>query len=196
MAEAPEAGRRRLHALRARRRARAPRGRDASPRRSTRPRPSGSATRRRCARTPRAGSLRDEYGRYGNPTWRAAERKLCELEGAEAAVLFASGMCAATTTLPRAARRAATTCGDERLLPPHAPVPPPATSRSSSVEATVIEPADTIALKDAIRDEHAALLHRVADEPVPARDRRARGGARRARARREGDHRLDLRDAR
>jgi len=40
---------------------------------------------------------RDEYGRYGNPTWRAVERKLCELEGAEEAVLFASGMCAATT---------------------------------------------------------------------------------------------------
>jgi len=40
---------------------------------------------------------RDEYGRYGNPTWRAVERKLCDLEGAEEAVLFASGMCAATT---------------------------------------------------------------------------------------------------
>jgi len=49
---------------------------------------------------------RDEYGRYGNPTWRAVERKLADLEGAEDAVLFASGMCAATTTflalLPRA----------------------------------------------------------------------------------------------
>ena len=41
---------------------------------------------------------RDEYGRYGNPTWRAVERKLSELEGAEESVLFASGMCAATTT--------------------------------------------------------------------------------------------------
>ena len=29
---------------------------------------------------------RDEYGRYGNPTWRAVERKLCELEGAEEVV--------------------------------------------------------------------------------------------------------------
>jgi cystathionine gamma-synthase len=42
--------------------------------------------------------IRDEYGRYGNPTWRAAERKLADLEGAEEAVLFASGMGAATTT--------------------------------------------------------------------------------------------------
>ena len=26
---------------------------------------------------------REEYGRYGNPTWRAVERKLSELEGGE-----------------------------------------------------------------------------------------------------------------
>ncbi len=43
-------------------------------------------------------SDREEYGRYGNPTWRAVERKLSELEGGEESVLFASGMCAATTT--------------------------------------------------------------------------------------------------
>jgi len=41
---------------------------------------------------------RDEYGRYGNPTWRAVERKLADLEGAEDVVLFSSGMCALTTT--------------------------------------------------------------------------------------------------
>ena len=43
--------------------------------------------------------LRDEYGRYGNPTQRAAERKIAALEGAEEALLFASGMAAITTTL-------------------------------------------------------------------------------------------------
>ena len=43
-------------------------------------------------------SDREEYGRYGNPTWRAVERKLSALEGGEESVLFASGMCAATTT--------------------------------------------------------------------------------------------------
>jgi cystathionine gamma-synthase len=37
---------------------------------------------------------REEYGRYGNPGERVAERKLAALEGAEAAVLFASGMAA------------------------------------------------------------------------------------------------------
>ncbi|MFT5441896.1 MAG: cystathionine gamma-synthase [Myxococcota bacterium] len=43
-------------------------------------------------------SDREEYGRYGNPTWRAVERKLSALEGGEESILFASGMCAATTT--------------------------------------------------------------------------------------------------
>ena len=42
-------------------------------------------------------SKREEYGRYGNPTWRSVERKISALEGGEETVLFASGMCAATT---------------------------------------------------------------------------------------------------
>ena len=42
---------------------------------------------------------RVEYGRYGNPTQRIAENKLAALEGAEACLLFASGMAAMTTTL-------------------------------------------------------------------------------------------------
>jgi cystathionine gamma-synthase len=42
-------------------------------------------------------SKREEYGRYGNPTWRSVERKLSALEGGEETILFASGMCAATT---------------------------------------------------------------------------------------------------
>ncbi len=37
---------------------------------------------------------REEYGRYGNPGERVAERKLATLEGAESALLFASGMAA------------------------------------------------------------------------------------------------------
>ena len=43
--------------------------------------------------------FRYEYGRYGNPTQRAAEKKLASLEGAESAVLFASGMSAIINTL-------------------------------------------------------------------------------------------------
>jgi len=37
---------------------------------------------------------RDEYGRYGNPSERVAERKLAALEGGEAALLYSSGMSA------------------------------------------------------------------------------------------------------
>lgn len=42
---------------------------------------------------------REEYGRYGNPTVSAVERKLAALEGGEDAVLFASGMSAVTSVL-------------------------------------------------------------------------------------------------
>ena len=40
-----------------------------------------------------------EYGRYGNPTTRALEEKLCELEGGEDCVVSASGMNSVTTLL-------------------------------------------------------------------------------------------------
>ena len=42
---------------------------------------------------------RQEYGRYGNPTQYAVEARLASLEGAEAAILSASGMYAVTATL-------------------------------------------------------------------------------------------------
>lgn len=45
------------------------------------------------------GPVRDEYGRYSNPTQSVAEAKLAALEGAEGALLFASGMAAITTTM-------------------------------------------------------------------------------------------------
>jgi cystathionine gamma-synthase len=95
---------------------------------------------------------RDEYGRYGNPTWRAVERKLNDLEGAEESVLFASGMAAATTTFLALLER-----GD------HIVVTNDCYRRTRQfiqqllskleVTATVIEPADPIALKAALRDE-------------------------------------------
>jgi cystathionine gamma-synthase len=44
-------------------------------------------------------SDRFEYGRYGNPTLRAAELKIAALEGADDALLFASGMAAVTVSL-------------------------------------------------------------------------------------------------
>jgi cystathionine gamma-synthase len=42
---------------------------------------------------------REEYGRYGNPTVRAAEEKLAALEGTDDAVAFGSGMAAMTTAI-------------------------------------------------------------------------------------------------
>jgi cystathionine gamma-synthase len=42
---------------------------------------------------------RGEYGRYGNPTVQALEKRLAALEGTEDAAVFASGMAAVTTTL-------------------------------------------------------------------------------------------------
>ncbi len=42
---------------------------------------------------------RFEYGRYGNPTQKVAEQKLAELEEAEDALLFSTGMAAVTTSL-------------------------------------------------------------------------------------------------
>jgi cystathionine gamma-synthase len=44
-------------------------------------------------------TLRDEYGRYSNPTQTAVEGKIAALEGGEKCLLFASGMCAITTAL-------------------------------------------------------------------------------------------------
>ncbi|PJF20287.1 MAG: cystathionine gamma-synthase, partial [Phototrophicales bacterium] len=45
------------------------------------------------------GNDRGEYGRYGNPTVAAVEAKIAALDGAEDAVLYASGMNAVTSLL-------------------------------------------------------------------------------------------------
>ncbi len=45
------------------------------------------------------GDDREEYGRYGNPTVTAVERKLAALDGGDEAVLFSSGMAAITSLL-------------------------------------------------------------------------------------------------
>jgi cystathionine beta-lyase/cystathionine gamma-synthase len=125
---------------------------------------------------------REEYGRYGNPTWAAVERKLCELEGGEEAVLFASGMCAATTLflalLPKGSHLIVTSDCYRRtrqfirdyLV-------------KFDVETTVIEPADTKALAATIRDDTALFFTesptnpylRVIDVPETVRLVHARG---------------------
>jgi cystathionine gamma-synthase len=126
--------------------------------------------------------IRDEYGRYSNPTWRAVERKLCEFEDAEQAVLFASGMCAATTTLlamiPRGGHIVVTSDCYRRtrqFIQQYL--------AKLDVEATVIEPANTVALKEAIREETCLFFSesptnpylRVLDVPEAVRVAHERG---------------------
>ncbi len=95
-------------------------------------------------------SNREEYGRYGNPTWRAVERKLSELEGGEESVLFASGMCAATTTfmalLPAGSHLIVTSDCYRRTRQ----FIDQFLSRMG-IEVSVIEPGSTEAFKQAIR---------------------------------------------
>jgi cystathionine gamma-synthase len=125
---------------------------------------------------------RDEYGRYGNPTWRAVERKLGELEGGEDAVLFASGMCAATTTflamLPQGAHLVVTSDCYRRtrqFIRQYL--------SKLGVEVTVIEPADVQKLAGALRPETRLFFTecptnpylRVIDVAEAARVCRARG---------------------
>src|SRR3990172_1456392 len=107
---------------------------------------------------------RDEYGRYGNPTWRAVERKLCELEGAEEAVLFASGMCAATTLflalLPRGSHLVGTSDCYRRtrqFIREYLD--------KLGVETTVIDPADVPQLVAALRDDTALFLPECPTNP-------------------------------
>ena len=90
-----------------------------------------------------------EYGRYGNPTVRAAEEKLCEIEGAEACVVSASGMNSITTLLlsllPRNGRMVTTHDCYRRTRQFIGTILP-----KLGVEATVIDPADIGALERAL----------------------------------------------
>ncbi|MFP6640902.1 MAG: aminotransferase class I/II-fold pyridoxal phosphate-dependent enzyme, partial [Myxococcota bacterium] len=125
---------------------------------------------------------REEYGRYGNPTWRAVERKLSELEGGEETVLFASGMCAATTTFLA-------------LLQPgsHMIVTSDCYRRTRQfideylgrmgVEVSIIEPSNLEAFEAALRDETTLFFTesptnpylRVTDVPAFSEVAHARG---------------------
>ncbi len=125
---------------------------------------------------------RDEYGRYGNPTWRAVEGKLAELDRGEEAVLFASGMCAATTLflalLPRGGHLITTSDCYRRTRQFTREY-----LTKLEVETTVIEPADISKLEAALRDDTALFFTesptnpylRVIDVAETARVCHARG---------------------
>jgi len=98
-----------------------------------------------------------EYGRYGNPTSRACEEKIKEMEGAEDCLLSSSGMCSATTMLlslvPPGGHIVTTTDCYRRtrqfiqtMLP------------KMGIGATVVDPSDLDALQKAL-DEHDCSLY-------------------------------------
>lgn len=62
--------------------------------------------------SPDESAALDTYGRSGNPTWRHLESALAELEGATAALSFASGMAAITAVL-----RVLATPGTKLVIP-------------------------------------------------------------------------------
>ncbi len=93
-----------------------------------------------------------EYGRYGNPTVRAAEEKLRALEGAEACLISASGMNSITTLLlallPRNGSIVTTRDCYRRTRQFIGTVLP-----KLGIETTVIDPADMAALEEALDTE-------------------------------------------
>jgi cystathionine gamma-synthase len=128
---------------------------------------------------------REEYGRYGNPTVRAAEAKLAALEGAEDAALFGSGMAAVTTTLFELLK-----AGDHLVLTSDC------YRRTRQfvgrflgrlgIESTLVEPGDEKALRAALRPGRTKVILtesptnpylRIADLPLYAKARDACAGA-------------------
>jgi cystathionine gamma-synthase len=128
---------------------------------------------------------REEYGRYGNPTVRAAERKIAALEETDDAALFASGMAAATTALFELVKG-----GDHVILTSdcYRRTRQFVTRFLSrlGVESTLVEPGDETALRAALRPGRTKVILaesptnpylRVADLSLFARARDACPGA-------------------
>lgn len=106
---------------------------------------------------------REEYGRYGNPTVRAAERKIAALDGAEDALLFPSGMAAATTALLallKSGQHVILTSDCYRRTRQFATQ----TLARYGIEATLVPPGDFEALEAAIRPGKTRLL--VTESPT------------------------------
>lgn len=97
-----------------------------------------------------------EYGRYGNPTTRAVEEKLMELEGAEDCLLSASGMNTATTMLlalvPAGGHIVTTTDCYRRTRQFIQTVLP-----KMNISTTVIDPSDMGALEAALEEHNVSL---------------------------------------
>ncbi|HWE24764.1 MAG TPA: aminotransferase class I/II-fold pyridoxal phosphate-dependent enzyme [Myxococcales bacterium] len=106
---------------------------------------------------------REEYGRYGNPTVRAAEKKIAALEGAEDCALFATGMAAVTTALFELLKS-----GDHLILTSDCYRRTRQFVRTFlsrfGVSHTLVEPGDIAALEDAVRPGVTRLI--VSESPT------------------------------
>jgi cystathionine gamma-synthase len=106
---------------------------------------------------------REEYGRYGNPTVRAAEKKIAALEGAEDCALFATGMAAVTTALFELLKS-----GDHVILTSDCYRRTRQFVRTFlsrfGVTHTLVEPGDIGALEDAVRPGVTRLI--VSESPT------------------------------
>jgi cystathionine gamma-synthase len=103
------------------------------------------------------GVEREEYGRYGNPTVRAAERKIAVLEGTEDCVLFSTGMAAVTTALLAALRSGQHVILTSDCYRRTRQFVEGALSRFG-VESTIVEPGDLQALDAAVRPGQTRMV--------------------------------------
>ncbi len=98
-----------------------------------------------------------EYARYGNPTVRTVELKICALEGAEDCLLSASGMSSVTTLLlalvPAGGHIVTTTDCYKRTREFIVKVLP-----RMGVEATILDPADLDGLERVLKEKGASLF--------------------------------------
>jgi cystathionine gamma-synthase len=111
-----------------------------------------------------AGEIsREEYGRYGNPTVRIAERKIAGLEDTEECVLFSTGMAAVTTVMfavLRSGHHVILTSDCYRRTRQFVE----GALAKFGVESTIVPPGDLAALEKAIRPGTTRLL--VTESPT------------------------------
>ncbi|MBM3187366.1 MAG: PLP-dependent transferase, partial [Chloroflexi bacterium] len=108
--------------------------------------------------------LRGEYGRYGNPTQEAVERKMAALEGGERALALSSGMAAVTCTL-----LALLSAGDHLILTDDCYRRTRQFSleflRRLRIDCTIVPLGDYAALEQAIRPETRLILTETPTNP-------------------------------
>jgi cystathionine gamma-synthase len=105
-----------------------------------------------------------EYGRYGNPTISAAERKVAELEHADDALLWASGMCTITSmllTMLRAGQHMIITADSYRRTRQFCD----SLLQRLGIEVTVVPPGQPQAIEAAVRDNTRLLFSESPTNP-------------------------------